>query len=103
MSLGRVYYDPKHSAGFGSVAKIVKASKYKRRDVEEWLSGQNAYTLHKPVRKKFPRNHYTVSNIDVWEIDLADLSTLSRFNDKYKSLKCYTHIFTVCFECPSKE
>jgi hypothetical protein len=27
MSLGKVYYGPKHSAGFESVAKLVKASK----------------------------------------------------------------------------
>ena len=33
--LGNVYYDPKHPAGFGSVAKLVKASKCKKRDVEE--------------------------------------------------------------------
>ena len=54
MSLGKVYYDPKHAAGFGSVAKLVKASKLKKRDVEVWLAGQNTYTLHKPVRKSFP-------------------------------------------------
>jgi len=29
MSLGKIYYDPKHPAGFGSVAKLVKASKTK--------------------------------------------------------------------------
>ena len=34
MSLGKVYYDPKHATGFGSVEKLVKASKHKKRDVE---------------------------------------------------------------------
>ena len=71
MSLGNVYYDPKHPAGFGSLTKLVKARKTKKKDVEEWLSGQNK--LHKPVRKRFPRNPYTATNIDdVWEMDLAD-------------------------------
>jgi hypothetical protein len=79
ISLGKVYYDPKHAAGFGSVAKVLKAGKCNKRDVGEWLSGQNTYTLHKPVRKRFPRNPYTVTNIDdVWEMDLADLSPLSK-------------------------
>ena len=51
------------------------------------MSGQDAYTLHKSVRKMFPRNPYTVSNIDdIWEMDLADLSSLSKYNDKYKYL-----------------
>jgi len=90
MSLSKVYYDPKHAAWFGSVANLVKASKLKKRDVEEWLAGKNTYTLHKPVRKMFPRNTYTVTNIDVmWEMDLADLSSLSKYNDKYKYILCY--------------
>ena len=73
MSLGKVYYDPKHPASFGSVAKLVKASENKKRDIEDWLSSQNTYTLHKQVRKRFLRNPYTVTNIDVvWEMDLAD-------------------------------
>jgi len=94
MSLGKVYYDPKHAAGFGSVAKLVKASKHKKRDVEEWLAVQNTYTLHKPVRKRFPRNPYTVTNIDdVWEMDLADLSSLSKYNDKYNYLLNVIDIF----------
>ena len=77
MSLGNVYYDPNHPASFGSVAKLVKGSKNKKKHVEEWLSSQNTYTLHKQVRKRFPRNPYTVTNIDdVWEMDLADLSSL---------------------------
>ena len=72
MSVGKVYYVPKHAAVFGSVAKLVKAGKYNKRAVEQWLSGQDTCTLHKPVRKMFPRNPYTVTNIDnVWEMDLA--------------------------------
>jgi hypothetical protein len=38
--MDKVYYDPKHSAEFGSVVKLVKASRNKKRDVEEWLAGQ---------------------------------------------------------------
>jgi len=94
MSLGKVYYDSKHAAGIGSVAKLVKGGKSNERAVEEWLSGQDTYTLHKPVRKRFPRNLYTVTNIDdVWEMDLADLSSLSKHNDKYKYLLNIIDIF----------
>jgi hypothetical protein len=86
MSLGKVYYDPSHPDSFESVAKLVKASKdNKRRNIEEWLSGQDTYTLHKPVRKRVPCNPYTVTNIDdVWEMDLADLTNLAKYNNKYK-------------------
>jgi hypothetical protein len=81
MSLCKFYYDPQHNAGFGSVSKLVEASKNKRKDVQQWLSSQDTYTLHKPVRKIFPRNAYTVPNLDdVWEIDLAELTSLSKYN-----------------------
>jgi len=59
------------------------------------LSSQNTYTLHKPGRKKFPRNPYTVTNIDdVWERYLADLSSLSKYIDKYKYLLNIINIFS---------
>jgi hypothetical protein len=75
MSLGEIYYNPKHPAGYASVGKLVKANNKTKNDVEEWLAGQDTYTLHKPVRKRFPRNPYTVTNIDdVWEMDFAGLS-----------------------------
>jgi transposase InsO family protein len=95
MSLGAIYYDPKHPAGFTSVAKLAQSAKTNKKHVEEWLSGEDAYTLHKPVRKRFPRNPYTVSNLDdVWEIDLVDLRTLSKFNSGYKYLLNVIDIFS---------
>ena len=95
MSLGKVYYDSKHPAGFGSVARLVKASKYRKKNVEEWLSIQNTYTLHSPVIKKFPRNPLTVTNIDdFWEMDLSDLRSLSKYNDKDKYLLIVIDIFS---------
>jgi len=48
-----------------------------------------------PVRKRFPRNPYTVTNIDdVWEMDLADLSYLSKYNEKYRYLLNVIDIFS---------
>jgi len=95
MSLSKVYYDPKHTAGFSSATKLVSATKSNKRNVEEWLSGQDTYTLHERVRKRFPRNPYTVTNInDIWEMHLADLSFLSRYNDKYKYLLNIIDVFS---------
>jgi hypothetical protein len=102
MSLSKFYYVPKNAAGLGSVAKLVKASKNKQTDVEEWLSGQDTYTLHKPAGKRFPRNPYTVTNIDdVSEMELADLSSLSRY-DKHKYLLNVVDIFTASVDRTSK-
>jgi len=60
MSLGKIYYDPKHTAGFSSAAKLVSVAKSNKKNVEEWLSGQDTYTLHKPVRKRFLRPTLTM-------------------------------------------
>ena len=58
------------------------------------MSGRNTYTLHKPVRKKFPRNPYRVSNIYIRVINLADLSSLSKYNDNYNDLLNFIDIFS---------
>jgi transposase InsO family protein len=93
--LGKVYFDSKHPAGFGSVTKLVNATKHSRKNVKKWLSSQDTYTLHKPVRKHFPRNPYTVTNIDdVWEMDLAYLTSLSKYNDGYKFLLNVIDVFS---------
>ena len=43
----------------------------------------------------FPRNPYTVTNIDgVWEMDVADLSSLSKYNNKYKYLFNVIDVFS---------
>ena len=74
MSLDKFYYDPKHAAGYGSVSKLVETNKHKKMNVEEWLSGQNTYTLQNLFVKI---SSYTVTRIDdVWVMDLADLCSL---------------------------
>jgi hypothetical protein len=95
MSLEKVFYDPKHAAVYRSVAKLGKSSKNKNGDVEEYMAGQNTNSLHKPVRKRFHRNPYTVTNFDdIWEMDLADLGFLSKHNDKHKYLLNVIDIFS---------
>jgi len=57
-----------------------KRTKLKQKtpcQIKVWMETQDAYTLHRPLRKRFPRNPYTVNNIDdVWEIDILDLTSL---------------------------
>ena len=53
------------------------------------------YTLHKPIRKKFLRRKTVVAGIDTqWHADLADLSKLSKFNDKHRYLLCIIDVFS---------
>jgi hypothetical protein len=53
--------------------------------IKDWLLRQDACTLHGPVRRRVPRNPYSVNNIlDVWECDLLVVQSLSKFSNGYK-------------------
>ncbi|XP_050453458.1 uncharacterized protein LOC126852566 [Cataglyphis hispanica] len=89
MELEKFYYDPSHYAGYSATANLSRAAKpnFTRNEVIDWLKLQDAYTLHRPVRRKFPRLHYNVTNIDdLWEADLIDLRNLKSYNDGYSYL-----------------
>ena len=60
----RLFYDPGKPSSFSSLAKLqaaIKQAKGKNstRETEAWLQRQDAYTLHKPVKKHFPQNQYS--------------------------------------------
>lgn len=83
--LSRVYYNPAHAASYSGARRLLSVAP-ETEDVNRWLAGEDAYTLHKKVLRRFPRLHYSVSGIDsVWEADLTDLSSLNQYNDNY----CY--------------
>jgi len=78
--------------------KAVEQSTGKQKqktDIKSWLLKQHAYTLHRAVRKRFPRNPYTVNNInDVWESDLVDVQGHSKCNDGIKYLLTVIDVFS---------
>lgn len=96
MNYENQYYDPSHEAGYAGARNLVrvnaqgKSVEGKEREKEriyEWLSNQDTYTLHRPIRKKFPRLQYNVTNIDdLWELDLCQLTSLKNENDGYSYL-----------------
>jgi len=80
-TLQKIYYDPTHPAGFGSLQDLTAASGLPRKFVREWLSGQNTYTLHRPSRIKFPRRRTIVSGIeDTFQADLVSVQNIARYN-----------------------
>lgn len=82
--LSKIYYDPVHPAGFGTLGKLYEATKKKinKQKISNWLLQQENYTRHKPRFNKFKRNHYLVDNIDdLWESDLIVL------NDQFMKIK----------------
>ena len=97
--LNNSYYSLKSPAAFSGKERLFQEVKDKgitRQEVERWLSKQLTYTLHKPVRLTFKTRPVVVYDIDEqWQLDLVDLSKLSRYNAGYKYL-------LVCIDCFSK-
>ena len=66
-----------------------------RNPVRDYLSHQRAYTLHKPTRRHFPRNHIYVGKIDKqWQADLADMVGLQRDNGGNRYILTVIDVFS---------
>ncbi len=91
-SLKEIFYKPNDPGSFASVNAVQESAKNQgvqtsKRQVEEFLTDKDAYTLHKQYRKKYERNPIIVGGIDKqWQADLADMTSLSKENDGYKFL-----------------
>ena len=99
--LSSVYYDSKRSGGFGGVDRLYndvkKEGKFdiSRAKIKEWLMKQDAYTLHKPIQRHFKRNRVIVGGIDQqWQMDLADMQSMQKFNDGFRYLLVCIDVFS---------
>jgi hypothetical protein len=88
--LQSVYYDLSSPACYSGLQTVYKEAKkrlpsIKLSDVESFLQKQDAFTLHQPVRKRFPRNKTLAIGIDSdWQADLCDVQDLARQNKGYR-------------------
>ena len=103
-SISDLYYDVGSPAGFSTLRKLREAElveskkKGKPQSIAEtraWLEEQDAYTLHRPVRKRFARNPYNVTNVgDVWECDLLDVQSYAKYNDSIRYILSVIDVFS---------
>lgn len=92
----QIYYNAIEPGSFGGVSSLAKYTNTKVRNTRKWLSGEDAYTLHKPIRRKFKRRKTFVTGIDqLWQLDLVDMTSTSNYNDGYKFL-------LTCVDCFSR-
>ena len=91
-----VVYNTLHAPGsFGGVRNLRRYSGRSARDVNHFLARQDAYTLHKPRRIRFPRRKtYSKGIGDLYQIDLADLSSLATHNDGMRYLLTCIDVFS---------
>ena len=69
-TLSKIYHNPKDPGTLVGVERLLKRARQlnvpgvKRKTVQEYLKSEQAYTLHKPARRRFTRNHTYVAGID---------------------------------------
>ena len=87
--LRNLYYAAGDPGSYGGAERLYLRAKQlgipaSRQLIKSFLSKQLSYSIHKPVRHKFVRNHTYVDNIDQqWQADLADMQVIAKENDGY--------------------
>jgi hypothetical protein len=97
-TLDSLYKKPESSAGYGGKERLYRRALEKnisRAQVDDYLLDQQAYTLHRERRKRFPRNrivafykHY------LHEADLSDMQMFTESNDGVKYLLCVIDVLS---------
>ena len=87
------YYDQKLVGSYGGVAALRRV--VPDQNVKRWLSEQDTYTLHKPVRRSFKRRCVVVGGPNQqWQADLVDVSRLKKTNDGTAFLLTVVDVFS---------
>ena len=99
--LHKIYYDPKHPASFAGPQKIYKVIKDEGKfnigmyKIRKFLHNQESYGLHKPVRRRFKRNHVvSAGKDDLWMADLIDMVKYKDWNDGYRFIMLVIDTFS---------
>ena len=85
--LRNICFNPENTGAHGGVIALHRQviGVLSKKQVTDWLSGQDTYTLHKPIRRKFNRGRVLVGRVDQqWQTDLVDLQSIYKNNDGYK-------------------
>ncbi|EFA13594.1 hypothetical protein TcasGA2_TC001481 [Tribolium castaneum] len=94
-NLKKRYFLPGDPLSFSSVNKLVKSTNIPKKEIEKWLEGVDSFTLHKQVRRRFPRNSYHVTNIDdLFQADLIDMRNIAKYNPGVNYLLTVIDVFS---------
>ena len=101
--LKRVYYNQGSAGGFGGLSKLWAHVKTREdaptgmthATVKKWLREQDTWSVFKSRNHKFKREKIIAGSMwEMWEGDLADLSSIKKYNDGYSFLLFVTDIFS---------
>ncbi|KAK3917559.1 Putative uncharacterized transposon-derived protein [Frankliniella fusca] len=94
-NLGDVFHDPAHPATYGTAWKLWNATGVSKEKTHCYLQGEDAFTLHKPARRRFPHNVTYADNIDEsGQTDLTDFQSLKKDNGGNSFILCVIDVFS---------
>lgn len=93
--MDKLYYDVARPGSLSGIRNLARYSKNSERKVRQFLVGQPAYSLHRPVRRNFVRRKTFSKGIgDLYQADIVDLSSLANSNDGNKFLLTCIDVFS---------
>src|SRR5271154_4096406 len=93
--MDEIYYNARHVAGYGGVNRLQRAARGGRRVIQDWLSEQRAYTLHKPARKRYNIRPYRTGGIDQqWQADPVEMIPYANMNRGYRYILTIIDLFS---------
>ena len=87
------YYDEKKPGAFSGTTAFQRTTQNPK--VKNWLLTQDTYTLHKPIRRRFPRRKMVVVGPkQQFQADLIDFSYLQKYNNGFKYILVVIDVFS---------
>ena len=100
-----LYQDAKIPNSYDSIQRLLQSAKnflpsIKREDIVNFLKIQKAYTLHRVTNKKILCRRVLAPKPGIIaSCDLADLSSLSRYNKGYRYILVFVDVFSRFAQC----
>ena len=95
-----VYNNPKSPAYLAGANVVYAESKKKNssvtlKDVQNYLSTQEVYNLHKPIRRRYKRNKVVARGLNTdFQVDLIDLQKIKRYNKGHAYILTCIDVFS---------
>lgn len=93
--LARTYSTLSLPGSFGGINILQRYTGEPIAKIKDFLTSQDAYTLHKPIVSKFKRRRvFSTGPLDLFQADLVDMTNISRYNDHYRFILTVIDVFT---------
>ena len=87
------HYNEKKNGAFSGATTFQKTTQNPK--AKKWLLTQDAYTLHKSVRRRFPRRKIIVAGPkQQFQADLINFSRLQKYNNDFKFILVVIDVFS---------